>query len=83
MLTPDDFDELWAEETIYPRGERREDARHGIRTWWTATGLGVKNHEPQDYIPKWKSVVPEKPQTVEEGIRVAMKITAMLKGTFN
>lgn len=72
-----------AEERIAPRGEIRADVRHGILTWWVAATMGgKKNADYEDYIPKWKPVAPPKPQTMEQMRQTAMKITAMMGGTF-
>jgi hypothetical protein len=66
---------------IEPDAETRADARHGIQAYLIARTMGgVKNAKPSDYIPTWE---PPKPQTVQEAVAVAMKMTAMMKGTFH
>lgn len=79
-FTIDDVLELLAEDRIQGWGEEREDARHSIRSYIAAAAAGVKNAKYADFIPRWE---PPKAQTVEEAVRVAMKINAMCKGSFN
>lgn len=82
-MSPDQFMEWRAFEKLYPRGERRADARHAINTWWIARTMGgVKDAKYGDFIPEFKFESSLKPQqTVEEAVRVAMRINAMCKGT--
>ncbi len=83
-MSVDNFLELKAEEMLYPRGERRADARHAINTWWIATTMGgVKESEYQDYIPTWNNDFSKRQQTVAEAVHVAIKTTAMMGGTFH
>ncbi len=85
IIGPEEFIELRAEELLYPRGERRSDARHAINTLWTVRAYGGgKNADYDDFVPEFEFERTLKPeQTVEQAVMLAMKINAMAKGTFH